>query len=56
MTSPLIVAAHADPGSLTQYAARGLRDRIGSGTTMAHLAEGGFDSRFTAQDCSDRLD
>jgi NAD(P)H dehydrogenase (quinone) len=47
----LVVTAHPDPESLTHHAAGRLRDRLGAERTgMAHLAQEGFDPRFTAED------
>ncbi|MDO9410904.1 NAD(P)H-dependent oxidoreductase [Patulibacter sp.] len=49
--STLIVTAHADTDSLTHRAAGALRDLVGPGRTrMAHLAQEGFDPRFTTED------
>jgi len=53
----LVVTAHPDPGSLTHHAAGRLRELLGSeGTTLAHLAQEGFDPRFSAGDRRDHLD
>jgi NAD(P)H dehydrogenase (quinone) len=47
----LVVTAHPDPESLTHHAAARLRDRLGEGRAgVAHLAQEGFDPRFTAAD------
>lgn len=52
----LIVTAHPDPGSLTHHAARRLQELIGGeDTVVAHLAQEGFDPRFTAGDRQDYL-
>jgi NAD(P)H dehydrogenase (quinone) len=49
--STLIVTAHPDPGSLTHRAAERVRELVGAeGTTVAHLAQEGFDPRFTLED------
>lgn len=47
----LVVTAHPDPGSLTHRAARTLVDLLDPTVTgVAHLAQEGFDPRFTAAD------
>jgi NAD(P)H dehydrogenase (quinone) len=46
--STLIVTAHPDPDSLTHRAAERLRDRLGA--ELAHLAQEGFDPRFSLDD------
>lgn len=49
--STLIVTAHPDPDSLTHHVARLLQERLGAeGTVVAHLAQEGFDPRFTMVD------
>lgn len=49
--STLIVTAHPDPHSLTHHAARRLQERLGAeDTVVAHLAQEGFDPRFTMAD------
>lgn len=49
--STLIVTAHPDPDSLTHHAARRLQERLGAGdTVVAHLAQEGFDPRFSLLD------
>lgn len=56
--STLVVTAHPDPTSLTHHVATRLGDRLGDGmgdglageVTVAHLAQEGFDPRFTAAD------
>ncbi|MCA0144340.1 NAD(P)H-dependent oxidoreductase [Blastococcus sp. LR1] len=49
--STLIVTAHPDPDSLTHSAARRLRELIGTeGSALAHLAQEGFDPRFSPGD------
>ena len=50
----LIVTAHPDPGSLTHSAARRVQHLLGAEPTeVAHLAQEGFDPRFTAGDRRD---
>ena len=52
----LIITAHPDTGSLTHQAAHRLQHLLGDATsTVAHLAQEGFDPRFTAQDRRDNL-
>lgn len=46
----LIVTAHPDPESLTHRAAERLRELLGPGTSLAPLAQEGFDPRFTPAD------
>ena len=47
----LIVTAHPDPGSLTHVAARRVAELLPAGTVeTAHLAQEGFDPRFTTTD------
>ena len=46
----LIVTAHPDSDSLVHGVARKLRDRLGSDASVAHLAQEGFDPRFTPRD------
>ena len=54
--STLIVTAHPDPGSLTHQAAARVAELLPAGTTeTAHLAQEGFDPRFTATDRADYL-
>jgi len=54
--STLIVTAHPDVDSLTLQAARRLHDLLGPGeATLAHLAQEGFDPRFTTDDRRDYL-
>lgn len=49
--STLIVTAHPDADSLTHEAARRLHERLGAEhATLAHLAQEGFDPRFTIAD------
>ncbi|NEK86488.1 NAD(P)H-dependent oxidoreductase [Blastococcus saxobsidens] len=49
--STLIVTAHPDPDSLTHHAARRLGELIGAeGFVPAHLAQEGFDPRFSPGD------
>ena len=49
--STLIVTAHPDPGSLTHRAAGRVRELVGpERTRTAHLAQEGFDPRFTSED------
>jgi NAD(P)H dehydrogenase (quinone) len=49
--STLIVTAHPDPGSLTHRAAGRVRELLGpERTRTAHLAQEGFDPRFTHED------
>ncbi|GAB3087183.1 NAD(P)H-dependent oxidoreductase [Nocardioides zeae] len=52
--STLVVTAHPDPTSLTHHVATRLRDELARGgggeVTVAHLAQEGFDPRFTAAD------
>lgn len=49
--SSLILTAHPDPGSLTHRAAERVQALLGPGaTTVAHLAQEGFDPRFTPED------
>jgi NAD(P)H dehydrogenase (quinone) len=49
--STLIVTAHPDPGSLTHRAAARVAELLPAGTTeTAHLAQEGFDPRFTEAD------
>ncbi|SCX45269.1 NAD(P)H dehydrogenase (quinone) [Klenkia marina] len=53
MTTPrtLVVTAHPDPASLTHRAAAELLDLLPPGSTeVAHLAQEGFDPRFTLSD------
>ena len=48
--SALIVTAHPDPDSLTHDVARRLADALGADrTTLAHLAQEGFDPVFGAR-------
>ncbi len=52
----LIVTAHPDPDSLTHTAAQQLRERLeaeGVEVDVAHLAQEGFDPRFSANDRAD---
>ncbi|QHC65193.1 flavodoxin family protein [Rathayibacter sp. VKM Ac-2759] len=46
--STLVVTAHPDAESLTHHAARRLGEQTGA--TLAHLAQEGFDPRFTLED------
>ncbi|MWV48299.1 flavodoxin family protein [Rathayibacter sp. VKM Ac-2803] len=46
--STLVVTAHPDPDSLTHHVARRLAGSTGA--TLAHLAQEGFDPRFTLED------
>lgn len=47
----LVVTAHPDPDSLTHRAAACLQDLLGPGaSSSAHLAQEGFDPRFTLAD------
>lgn len=48
--STLIVTAHPDPDSLTHQAAQRLQEALGGAATVAHLAQEGFDPRFTPDD------
>lgn len=49
--SALVVTAHPDTGSLTHHAARRVQELLGADdTVVAHLAQEGFDPRFTADD------
>ncbi|MBE1514298.1 NAD(P)H-dependent oxidoreductase [Nesterenkonia halotolerans] len=49
--STLIITAHPDTESLTDHAATRLRDALGhETTTIGHLAQEGFDPRFTLKD------
>ncbi|MDR6176383.1 NAD(P)H dehydrogenase (quinone) [Nocardioides zeae] len=51
--STLVVTAHPDPTSLTHHVAARLCERLtdrGEDVTTAHLAQEGFDPRFTATD------
>jgi NAD(P)H dehydrogenase (quinone) len=49
--STLIVTAHPDTDSLTHHAARRLHELLGPGeSSLAHLAQEGFDPRFTPAD------
>ena len=52
----LIVTAHPDTDSLTHHAAHRLQQLLGdAASTFAHLAQEGFDPRFTVQDRRDNL-
>ena len=47
----LIVTAHPDPDSLTHHVARHLHESLGEEeSAVAHLAQEGFDPRFTLED------
>ena len=48
--STLIVTANPNESSLTHYAAKELGERLGLDVTTAHLAQEGFDPRWTVQD------
>jgi NAD(P)H dehydrogenase (quinone) len=48
--STLIVTAHPDPSSLTHHAAVRLQESLAGGSEIAHLAQEGFDPRFTQND------